>query len=115
MLDVEHDLIAVPAFLQCPCCHGEKTLTVHDETGFNPPMKLKCCHCDGRGVIATVERKKEDDMGYPANWPQCPKCGEPALDGHITCGSVECNESEKRLRRSTRDKVNENKMVRPQS
>lgn len=29
---------------------------------------------------------------YPANWPRCPGCGEPALDGHITCGNVACNE-----------------------
>src|SRR5262245_27680831 len=31
-------------------------------------------------------------MSYPADWPRCPKCGEPALDGHITCGKFECDE-----------------------
>ena len=30
---------------------------------------------------------------YPENWPKCPSCGEPALDGHVTCGSALCNES----------------------
>lgn len=29
---------------------------------------------------------------YPPNWPRCPGCGEPALDGHITCGRLECLE-----------------------
>jgi hypothetical protein len=29
---------------------------------------------------------------YPSDWPKCPSCGAPALDGHITCGSVLCNE-----------------------
>ena len=30
---------------------------------------------------------------YPAGWPACVFCGEPVLDGHLTCGRVECNES----------------------
>jgi len=29
-------------------------------------------------------------MSYPENWPRCPGCGEPALDGHITCGDSAC-------------------------
>lgn len=33
---------------------------------------------------------------YPPDWPKCPSCGEPALDGHITCGSVLCNEAGRR-------------------
>lgn len=33
---------------------------------------------------------------YPANWPRCPKCGDHALDGHITCGKAECREGETR-------------------
>jgi len=28
-------------------------------------------------------------MNYPADWPRC-RCGEPVLDGHLTCGRVEC-------------------------
>jgi len=37
-------------------------------------------------------------MTYPADWPRCPACGEPALDGHITCGSFACNEAWHRRR-----------------
>ena len=29
---------------------------------------------------------------YPANWPRCPNCGQPAVDGHITCGRAQCDE-----------------------
>ena len=40
-------------------------------------------------------------MTYPDDWPRCPRCGKHALDGHITCGSVECNESEARRERTS--------------
>lgn len=33
---------------------------------------------------------------YPPNWPRCVHCGDYALDGHITCGRLACNESEAR-------------------
>jgi hypothetical protein len=33
---------------------------------------------------------------YPAGWPTCPGCGCPALDGHITCGDVTCDEGGRR-------------------
>jgi hypothetical protein len=33
---------------------------------------------------------------YPAGWPACPGCGQPALDGHITCGNVACDEGGRR-------------------
>jgi len=29
---------------------------------------------------------------YPENWPECPSCGEFALDGQVTCGSACCKE-----------------------
>jgi len=29
---------------------------------------------------------------YPANWPRCPQCGDYAMDGHITCNRLECDE-----------------------
>ncbi len=29
---------------------------------------------------------------YPEGWPRCPSCDDFALDGHITCGRVECDE-----------------------
>ena len=37
-----------------------------------------------------------DEYGYPLNWPKCPNCGLPAMDGHVTCGRVECNEGSHR-------------------
>lgn len=33
---------------------------------------------------------------YPENWPRYPTCGDFALDGHITCGRLQCNEAETR-------------------
>lgn len=39
-------------------------------------------------------------MSYPSDWPKCPGCGEPALDGHITCGDVRCNEAGQRGRQA---------------
>jgi hypothetical protein len=32
-------------------------------------------------------------LRYPADWPRCPGCGDPALDGHVTCGDVRCDEA----------------------
>lgn len=34
---------------------------------------------------------------YPPGWPRC-HCGDYALDGHLTCGRVECDESGSRDR-----------------
>jgi hypothetical protein len=46
-------------------------------------------------VQGEVDDDEEDDMperfNYPANWPRC-ACGRPVLDGHLTCGRVECDE-----------------------
>lgn len=39
-------------------------------------------------------------MTYPKDWPRCPVCNDFALDGHITCGRVECNESGQRNKRA---------------
>ena len=38
-------------------------------------------------------------MTFPDNWPRCPVCGNHALDGHITCGAVECDEGAQRRKR----------------
>jgi hypothetical protein len=46
----------------------------------------------GRGGMA--------DMTYPEGWPRC-KCGDYALDGHLTCGRVECDEGAVRDERTT--------------
>lgn len=56
---------------------------------------------DKRIVLQTVltwieEEERHLDPGYPDDWPRCPGCGQPALDGHITCGDVRCGERERR-------------------
>jgi hypothetical protein len=33
---------------------------------------------------------------YPKDWPRCPSCGDFALDGHITCGRLQCKEGDER-------------------
>lgn len=30
---------------------------------------------------------------YPPDWPMCPGCGLPAMDGHVTCGRSTCRVS----------------------
>jgi len=39
-------------------------------------------------------------MNYPQGWPTC-ACGDPVLDGHLTCGRVECDESGARATRQS--------------
>lgn len=46
----------------------------------------KCRHVLLRPASATA------GPTYPDDWPRCPGCGAPALDGHITCGKLGCNE-----------------------
>lgn len=33
---------------------------------------------------------------YPPDWPRCVVCGDYALDGHLTCGRVSCDEAQAR-------------------
>ena len=48
--------------------------------------------------VRTVDVRRENQRsrgaggvgGYPPNWPKCPGCGRPALDGKVTCGDVQC-------------------------
>ena len=48
-------------------------------------------------VLGWIEEKETVlEPGYPDDWPRCPGCGEPALDGHITCGDVRCGEGQRR-------------------
>lgn len=30
---------------------------------------------------------------YPESWPKCPGFGDFALDGHLTCGKLQCGEA----------------------
>lgn len=45
---------------------------------------------------AAASTTELDEHGYPPGWPKCPSCGLPALDGHITCGKLDCNEQRHR-------------------
>lgn len=47
---------------------------------------------------AKIAHDYEEDFvdGYPPDWPRCPGCGKPALDGHITCGDARCDEGGRR-------------------
>jgi len=38
------------------------------------------------------------DHEYPKDWPRC-HCGEPVLDGHLTCGNIACDEAAARDQR----------------
>lgn len=42
------------------------------------------------------ECRRPSPAPYPRDWPRCPACGDHALDGHITCGRVECDEGGRR-------------------
>lgn len=44
---------------------------------------------------APSKRVLSDDL-YPPGWPRCPSCGDHALDGHLTCGRIECGEAKHR-------------------
>lgn len=61
---------------RCPRCGNTGT---HGEGGHD--------YCSTCGMVLRVR-----GIGYPPGWPACPGCGEPALDGHVTCGRVECAE-----------------------
>lgn len=47
-------------------------------------------------VAVAPRASRAPQGGYPAGWPACPGCGRPALDGHITCGDVSCDEGGRR-------------------
>jgi uncharacterized protein YbaR (Trm112 family) len=45
----------VMTMIECPCCHGEKWLWVHDEMFPDEPAKrFLCCHCDGKGTVSLL-------------------------------------------------------------
>lgn len=58
-----------------------------------PASERKCLQPGPAGVAVEGERSPD---AYPAGWPRCPGCGRPALDGHITCGNVNCSERARR-------------------
>lgn len=42
---------------------------------------------------------------YPGDWPACPACGKPALDGHVSCGEAGCDELKLRRERGVQPPV----------
>ena len=40
----------LPPVVACPCCHGDRTLTFYLLDG-EPPQRLPCLHCEGRGEV----------------------------------------------------------------
>lgn len=44
-------------------------------------------------------------MTYPLDWPKCFFCDQPALDGHLTCGTLGCPEAQARAIRDARGTV----------
>jgi len=67
---------------------------------------MKCGYCgseidlDGE-VLHRPECRGPRAYGYPDGWPAC-ACGAPVLDGHLTCGALECDESAARDRQAGR-------------
>src|SRR5215831_16314915 len=40
-------------------------------------------------VLRLVQRRNHDLWNaYPKEWPACPGCGNPVMDGHTTCREV---------------------------
>jgi hypothetical protein len=70
----------------------------HDDPPEEHADDCQCSECqpldDYAGEQEMFDREIEQRTGYPTDWPKCPACGLPALDGHITCGSAECREGD---------------------
>ena len=38
--------------VDCPCCHGLRSMLVYDEADkTQPPQKFTCTHCEGKGEV----------------------------------------------------------------
>ena len=37
--------------IECPCCHGEEFLVVHDADTQEPIESHRCTHCQGDGWV----------------------------------------------------------------
>lgn len=48
---------------------------------------------------------------YPPDWPRC-TCGEPVLDGHLTCGRAGCSEVAARDRQQRRFELSDDDLAR---
>jgi hypothetical protein len=61
---------------------------------FNPwnvgTPRPATCHACGK-PLRDVDELEAACAAYPAGWPRC-ACGLPVLDGHRSCGRVECPE-----------------------
>ena len=79
-------------------CYLDKGHDGHDLLG--PGESCKACGFvapanEHEAAVDAAGAKLVRDL-YPVGWPRCVSCGEPALDGHLTCGRVECNEGRAR-------------------
>jgi len=68
----------------CPDC-GEP---LPDTWPFNIGQPWRCEPCDAN--LWQADESAASGM-YPPGWPRCIGCGEPALDGHATCGRARCS------------------------
>lgn len=59
-------------------------------------MKWESGHLTPAGFASPNDERATLGGFYPQGWPSCPACGWPAMDGHITCGRLECNEGGRR-------------------
>lgn len=85
----------------------DKLLTVATDLGFTEQdfADLALAAADQSGATVTEQKSIAKVLGiqpwserqtgsiYPPGWPRCPSCGDHALDGHATCGRVECGEA----------------------
>lgn len=51
-------------------------------------------------LLPPPEVEIDHATGYPVDWPSCPGCGVPVLDGHMTCGNACCGEASRRSDRA---------------
>ncbi len=76
-------------FSVCECGHAtidHRRCSDHDE------CTIRECECDRIRPIYKPTGEALDEYGYPLDWPKCPNCDLPAMDGHVTCGRAECDE-----------------------
>jgi len=64
----------------------------YHESAYLRGYRLALEHEDqARAFLARLARdRRRATREYPDGWPECPGCGEPILDGKLTCGLCGC-------------------------